>query len=423
MIFSMIKEIQIENFKSIQSLNLELGRLNVFIGANGSGKSNILEAIAFGSAAMENKLDDEFLANRGFRTTEPQQLKSGFSKESLKKQLVFSWSNEKTIWRLTAQRSKNYYGKWKVEGSIESVIKKQKGMVAKMIEDGMQNKTLVTEMRKAASEADEEPIKRFLLAYSDMIDYVGVDKLNAGNIIKGMPALFDNQLSEKAFEAADSFLNFVIYAPENYFLRRFEEEAQIKPLGFRGEGLFKLLTIIATEQPQKIEEISNNLQLLEWFSGFEIPNNLKYSERRLDFNDIFLQNGLKKFDQKNVNEGALFLLFYFTLFISDYTPKFFAIDNIDNAMNPKLGRKLVKILAKLAVQHDKQVILTTHNPAILDGLNLNDPEQRLFVVYRDLDGGTSVRRIFKKEPENGTEPLPLSEQFLRGYLGGLPDNF
>ena len=56
-------------------------------------------------------------------------------------------------------------------------------------------------------------------------------------------------------------------------------------------------------------------------------------------------------------------------------------------------------------------------------MNLNDPEQRLFVVYRDLDGGTSVRRIFKKEPENGTEPLPLSEQFLRGYLGGLPDNF
>lgn len=43
----MIKEIKIENFKSIQSLNLELGQLNVFIGANGSGKSNILEGIAW----------------------------------------------------------------------------------------------------------------------------------------------------------------------------------------------------------------------------------------------------------------------------------------------------------------------------------------------------------------------------------------
>ncbi|MBK8565864.1 MAG: AAA family ATPase [Saprospiraceae bacterium] len=55
----MITNIHIENFKSIQSLDLELGRLNIFIGANGSGKSNILEAIAMGSAAMEDKLDDE----------------------------------------------------------------------------------------------------------------------------------------------------------------------------------------------------------------------------------------------------------------------------------------------------------------------------------------------------------------------------
>ena len=145
--------------------------------------------------------------------------------------------------------------------------------------------------------------------------------------------------------------------------------------------------------------------------------------RSIKIKDQYLEDGLQYFDQRSANEGFLYLLFYLTLFISDETPKFFAIDNIDNAMNPKLGRKLVKILAKLAAQHDKQVILTTHNPAILDGLNLNDPEQRLFVVYRDLDGGTSVRRIFKKEPENGTEPLPLSEQFLRGYLGGLPDNF
>ena len=73
----MIKEIQIENFKSIQSLNLELGRLNVFIGANGSGKSNILEAIAFGSAAIENKLENEFLSTR-IRTTNPNLMKSAF---------------------------------------------------------------------------------------------------------------------------------------------------------------------------------------------------------------------------------------------------------------------------------------------------------------------------------------------------------
>ncbi|MFK7799418.1 MAG: AAA family ATPase, partial [Aureispira sp.] len=47
----MIKEIRIQNFKSVQKLKLDLGRVNVFIGANGCGKSNILEAVTFGAAA------------------------------------------------------------------------------------------------------------------------------------------------------------------------------------------------------------------------------------------------------------------------------------------------------------------------------------------------------------------------------------
>ena len=44
----MVKSVRIENFKSIHELDLELGRLNIFIGENGCGKSNILEGIAMG---------------------------------------------------------------------------------------------------------------------------------------------------------------------------------------------------------------------------------------------------------------------------------------------------------------------------------------------------------------------------------------
>ena len=42
----MFKRLAIKNFKSIIYLTIELGRVNVFIGANGMGKSNVLEAIA-----------------------------------------------------------------------------------------------------------------------------------------------------------------------------------------------------------------------------------------------------------------------------------------------------------------------------------------------------------------------------------------
>lgn len=49
-IFKMIDSISIKNYKSILDLTVELGRVNVFIGANGVGKSNILEAVAMCAA-------------------------------------------------------------------------------------------------------------------------------------------------------------------------------------------------------------------------------------------------------------------------------------------------------------------------------------------------------------------------------------
>lgn len=67
--------------------------------------------------------------------------------------------------------------------------------------------------------------------------------------------------------------------------------------------------------------------------------------------------------------------------------------------------------------------MTTHNPAVLDGLDLDDGEQRLLVIYRSQLGHTKATRILNPEPLDGQEPVDLSEAFLRGYIGGLPKNF
>jgi hypothetical protein len=80
-------------------------------------------------------------------------------------------------------------------------------------------------------------------------------------------------------------------------------------------------------------------------------------------------------------------------------------------------------VVKLAKQQDRQVVVTTHNPAVLDGLDLSDEEQRLVVVSRTEDGATRVRRVHAPKPIEGAPALRLSEAFLRGFVGGLPDNF
>ena len=50
-----IRKITFGNFKSLYNAAFEPGKVNVFIGANGSGKTTILEAIGLLSAAMTDR--------------------------------------------------------------------------------------------------------------------------------------------------------------------------------------------------------------------------------------------------------------------------------------------------------------------------------------------------------------------------------
>jgi len=47
----------------------------------------------------------------------------------------------------------------------------------------------------------------------------------------------------------------------------------------------------------------------------------------------------------------------------------------------------------LSGQDDRQILITSHNPAVLDGLPLQDDRVRLFTVDRDNAGKTIVRRV------------------------------
>ncbi len=77
----MIRTIKIDGFKSVHSETLHLGRVNCFIGANGVGKSNVLEAIGVLGAAANGVVDDEALMRRGVRAGLPRLFKSSFASE------------------------------------------------------------------------------------------------------------------------------------------------------------------------------------------------------------------------------------------------------------------------------------------------------------------------------------------------------
>ncbi|GAB3517433.1 AAA family ATPase [Emticicia fontis] len=430
----MVKEVNIQNFKSIQDLTLKLGRVNVIIGANGSGKSNILEAIAMGVAGLEGKLSNEFLTSRGIRVTESQWMYSGFKSEIKKKEIsiVFKLQTDDTFpikliiddkpfsdWRVLEETSFPGVYKHKIKKAIEPwVIEKfdlnidnQVNEIELSLKD-----EIISELSKVSGSNAEDLVIR---AFDDEMRRSIANRLRE-SILEGTTEEYYQKFISENIEV---FADFLIYAPENSSLRKFEDESQIEPLGIKGEGLFKLITIMSSETPEEFEELVANMEIIDWFEKFEIPKDLKFNDRKIRIKDRYLDEDLKYFDQRSSNEGFLYLLFYFALFTSKFTPKFFAIDNIDVALNPKLCSELIKILTRLAKKYDKQVIFTTHNPAILDGLNLNDEEQRLFVANRNIEGETTIKRIKKKTTAETKDPVKLSEQFLRGYLGGLPNNF
>ena len=346
----MIKEVIIHNFKSIVDLKLPLGRFNLFIGANGSGKSNILEAIAFGAAASSGKLDFEYFANRGIRLAEPRYMLPAFA-DSEAKGIVVSVADE-------------------------------------------QGKSSLFDIRynrdaKPAQWENENP---------------GID----GNSFRVMPPF-------------PEMSRFLVYSLEESKLRKADDSNRTFPLGLHGEGLFAYLKQIA-QRPDGGEifnEIKENLMVLDWFEDFQVSSEQLSNEFNLQLKDNYLAETINMFDQRSTNEGFLYLLFYLALIISDETPSFFAIENIDTAFNPKLCREVTQRLVELARKHDKQIIATTHNAAVLDGLDLNRDDVCLHVVRRNVDGFTKVSQL-KLKNELG---MPLSEAWQKGYIGGLPDNF
>ena len=79
----------VKDFKSLVEVTVDLGVVNVFIGANGSGKSNLLEAVGVLGAAASGRVNDESLKYRGVRPGRPALYKSSFKNKEAAPHIQF----------------------------------------------------------------------------------------------------------------------------------------------------------------------------------------------------------------------------------------------------------------------------------------------------------------------------------------------
>lgn len=386
----MIKRIKIENYKSIVDQTLDIGAFNVVIGANGCGKSNILEAIAMAALSSSGALLPEMFESRGIRLSDSRFMRSAFEdvdKEFITLQ-VETTSGDESLYRI-------HYNTELKPALWEDVVEEE-------------TKALITTIKNHGQKYKIKDLVAFLNNRDDR------NAINV-NLLEG-----ENHQLVLTRSRVNGLRSFTIYSLEESSLRSLDSMPSTK-LGRTGKGLLPYLKELSKTDEGKavLKEVKENMQVIDWFEDMEMPEQGLAQDSTLILKDRYVDETLSYFDQRSANEAFLYLLFYFTLFISEETPSFFAIDNIESSLNPKLCRLVISTFMKLAQKHKKQVILTTHSPFVLDGIDKLSEENCLLVASRNSDGFTVVNRI----TGNSNKSIPLSEAWLKGYLGGLPNNF
>ena len=175
--------------------------------------------------------------------------------------------------------------------------------------------------------------------------------------------------------------------------------------------------------------------MLEWVGDVKLSRSASLllspavprQQNVLVFQDRFMKEGRNSLTAYDASEGALYVLFALVLARSPEMAPLFAVDNFDQALNPRLVQRLMRQFCSWVLQHEtepRQALLTVHNPIVLDGLPINDDRVRLFTVDRDNQGITRIHRVVltdKLKQLASENKWPLSRLWVMGHLGGMPD--
>lgn len=403
----MLERLSVKIFKSLENVTVDLGLVNVFIGANGSGKSNFLEALGILSAAADGRVDDQVLLARGVRPGLPALYKSAFPRKSGQRvppHLFFGAEGARAKYEVSLHNPlKQPAPAWRFKTE-----RWEDDEHSKLVGRGPRGETRVN-------------------------PDLGT-KLNSERGLAALKAV--EVTSGAALDLLKLLQGYVIFSPTTPVLRGVAPETQPRrPVGLSGGNL-----------PQAIQELlrqrshddhskricRETLELVDWAKSFgstsasrlPLSPSAAASKVVLRFRDRFMRKDRDVLSGYDASEGALYALFLAVISGHKASPQLCAVDNADHGLNPRLARSLIERLCQwyLTANERRQILLTTHNPLILDGLPLQDERVRLFTVSRTSSGRTTIRRVVVDEKllERAEQGWTLSRLWVMGHLGGVP---
>jgi len=391
----LIKSISVNNFKACQQLVFEPGRFNVIIGSNGSGKSSLLEAIGVISAAMTDRVNNTTLVDRGIRLSTNSLYQSNFK----------NGRRAPTI---------NFELVWKDNSfNIDEVYTYKVSLNAPNKDNAWRYNTEV-----------------LLKGNEKMYGQSGASNMDKNQYVSGL--MLKNDPNIQQIKLSLMKLNrYGIFQPNTPTLRGTSSDPyQTEPIGLGGGRLAEALNdILVAGNGEMFGSlyIDDVLELIGWAKEFKITTpkktninaSVSAARRVIEFSDKYMKSE-KKFTAYDASEGALYVLLLLSLAAHERTPAIFAVDNFDHAMNPRLAKVTTRMFSKMILETDKTVFLTTHNPLVLDGLDIQNDDIRLFTMDRLKDGQVKLRRI-QVDKTLIDENQPLSRLWVNGRLGGVPE--
>jgi predicted ATPase len=366
----MIQSFSIENFKSFRKATLPLAPLTLLIGANASGKSNAIEAIQLlawlGSGHSLNDLlydvrEQELSLRGGYRD-----LGSGDGDISLGCELI--------------------------EGSDSTSVNFSVSLGA--TESGLQ----ITSQRLRLGEEDLFASQNAELQ----------DRLYFFEILKN-PVGPTTEAVATFIEVIAAFNSIFFLGPNPKIMREYSflQEQRLKR---DGSALSSVLRRLTEEEGKKASVLDFIRSLPEQdisdISYIETPR----GEVMVQLHETFGRKASPR-DAALLSDGTLRVLAVAAALLSVPEESVIMIEEIDNGVHPSRAEKLLADIRRIASERNLRVLLTTHNPALLDALPVEAIPDTV-ACYRDPVEGDS--RLIRLE-----ELASYPELVAQGPLGRL----
>ncbi len=444
----MLKQLILENWKSFRYAELPLDPLTVLIGTNASGKSNVVEALEFLQRIAKGENIEAALA--GDKTLPS--LRGGVEWAALKPEtqfilkLLVQGEDDKTdyFYRITVQSKPSVH-------IVQEYLERQKKSSDFQVSDEMlidnnflTEKSYLSEVNHlfAQSQKQQEDIKLKLSNLNktnqDLLETV--NKLKNSIIINEVKIKViekienikkqTNDLIERTYEN-DNDLDFLSKDLKimNIIINKISSIFILNPIPSTMRGYSPLSNILESDG----SNIAGVLAALDGEQKTEVESTLSAYIKDLpegDIKRIFAEpvgrlktdamlyceeewkpGHITEIDARTMSDGTLRFLAILTALLTRPEGSQLVIEEIDNGLHPSRAELLVKILREIGSKRNIDILLTTHNPALLDALG---PEIVPFVVvaHRDKETGESKLTLLED-----IENLPLL--LASGTLGKL----